>query len=271
MHNYKFYLDEIKLAIPFNQKNRISINSGTKKVDKINGIECLNEAFIPKDDWRRLSSHEWNSLRAKKTIRTPVVCLNKLDLITHYQFYLSRIHLAQNKGEADIIYSSKTFKRAAIRLTQKLEKKFKCFGKSEMHHIYLGEPKLTTTTFNPRLNYYIGLHLDSFESEKSNTRIDAKNRICLNLSQESRFLFIVPISFNKLKSLVGVHNYDYEINSCELISNFFNKYPDYPVLRMKIEPFEYYTAPTEELIHDGSTVNNEKPDINLAIRGFFVL
>ena len=44
-------------------------------------------------------------------------------------------------------------------------------------------------------------------------------------------------------------------------------FPDYPVVRLTIRPGEAYIAPTENLIHDGSTLGMTSPDLALHMIG----
>ena len=62
-------------------------------------------------------------------------------------------------------------------------------------------------------------------------------------------------------------NNKYEINN--IYKQFALSFPEYPVLRIKINPYEAYIAPTEFIIHDGSNINTKYPDINLVVRGYF--
>ena len=54
-----------------------------------------------------------------------------------------------------------------------------------------------------------------------------------------------------------------------LVLNFMRCFPDYPVIRLRIAPNEAYIAPTENIIHDGSTLGKMYFDICLTIRGKF--
>ncbi len=47
------------------------------------------------------------------------------------------------------------------------------------------------------------------------------------------------------------------------------RYPDYPVIKVRVAPGEAYIAPTENMIHDGSTVGKQYPDIHLTLFGYF--
>jgi hypothetical protein len=46
-------------------------------------------------------------------------------------------------------------------------------------------------------------------------------------------------------------------------------YPTYPVVRLRIGPGEGYIAPTENVIHDGSTIGMTKWDLYLTMLDYF--
>lgn len=50
---------------------------------------------------------------------------------------------------------------------------------------------------------------------------------------------------------------------------FFEYFPNYPVIRIKQNPYEFYIAPTDNCIHDGSTLNTNSLDIVMTYLGHF--
>ena len=48
---------------------------------------------------------------------------------------------------------------------------------------------------------------------------------------------------------------------------FMQRYPDYPVIKVRVAPGEAYIAPTENMIHDASTVAKRVPDLHLTFLG----
>jgi hypothetical protein len=57
------------------------------------------------------------------------------------------------------------------------------------------------------------------------------------------------------------------------INDIYQKYMkvelEEPIYRVEVKPFEFYIAPTEAIIHDGSNYPSDRPDINLVFRGRF--
>lgn len=261
--------DELSLVSSVWMKGRFALSSGTEEVEFINGIQCAHRAFIPKEPWEPIGFSQFIRFRKKSINRSRKIGLRKLPIPIYLKFYRTGIDNAKNLLEAQQICSTPNFKSATDALVQNLEKKSGNFGNSEVHSIYFGEPGLTTTTFNRETNSYIGLHFDNFEAFFSSSRKESKNRICLNLGRQSRFLYVLPLGFESIKRKLNIQSKDYNLSTIEIISKILEQFPNYPILRIEIAPFEYYIAATEYFIHDGSTIDNNKPDINLAIRGFF--
>lgn len=57
------------------------------------------------------------------------------------------------------------------------------------------------------------------------------------------------------------------IRSTPLIHAFLRKYPEYPVMRLAVMPGEAYIAPTENMIHDGTTECMTVADLQVTVRG----
>ena len=52
-----------------------------------------------------------------------------------------------------------------------------------------------------------------------------------------------------------------------LARQFMEQFPDVPVIRCRLAPGEAYVAPTENLVHDGSSVGQSDIDEQFTIRG----
>jgi hypothetical protein len=46
-------------------------------------------------------------------------------------------------------------------------------------------------------------------------------------------------------------------------------WPDYPAIRLQVNPGEAYILPTDNMVHDASTEGSIFPDINLTYLGRF--
>jgi hypothetical protein len=131
--------------------------------------------------------------------------------------------------------------------------------------VYLNPPGLTTVTSDRSSQNYIGLHFDSWDRLPIEERHLSSNRICINLGKEDRYLLFINLSVLTISRLIKEHT----VNA--LKTAFLQAYPDYPVIKVRVSPGEAYIAPTENMIHDGCSLERNSPDIHLTIRGHFQL
>ena len=134
----------------------------------------------------------------------------------------------------------------------------------------LGPPNQITTTKDHSSGLMIGLHLDSWSRSAANDRANAENRICVNLGDEPRFLMFVNLPLASIIDALQRESLPLAtMGPTDIGRRFLAHYHDYPVLRVRILPGEAYIAPTENVIHDGSTVDSQSTDAFLTVRGSF--
>lgn len=134
-------------------------------------------------------------------------------------------------------------------LNNEITNLFNSFGLENIniHSLTLREKGLLTTAKNK--TGFIGLHLDSSNNKPENLSL----RICMNLSSTPRHFFIIPHYYPLGKNAESINMFEN-----------FNKY-NLEIIRLTINPFEYYIAPTENFIHDGSTYWMETSDLSLSL------
>jgi SAM-dependent methyltransferase len=129
-----------------------------------------------------------------------------------------------------------------------------------------------TTTFNYAAGKFIGLHLDNFVKRELVDRPSSPNRICINLGAEPRFLIFVNLTLRKCHELLnaaGVQDDCMNDPRRGLPELFMKRFPEYPVVQLRIDPGEAYIAPTENLIHDSTTLGLKSMDVSLIFLGTF--
>ncbi len=127
---------------------------------------------------------------------------------------------------------------------------------------------LITTTTDGASGRRIGLHLDSWDGREYRARDLCRNRICLNLGEEDRFLLFCNVTISTMVMALIDQSLHRE-SSRTLIRSFFSSFPNYPIIRLRIAPNEYYIAPTENIIHDSTTLGKEQPDVAITALGYF--
>jgi hypothetical protein len=136
-----------------------------------------------------------------------------------------------------------------------------------------GPGGLSNTTLNSKTGRYVGLHLDSWDRLPAEERHRGQNRVCLNLGTGPRYLQFVPVTARELHArliaLEAVSSEGSARQGGDLARRFLRCFPDEPVMRLSILPGEAYIAPTENLVHDGCTLDTAGPDVTLTLRGHF--
>ncbi|CUH89930.1 hypothetical protein PH5382_03885 [Phaeobacter sp. CECT 5382] len=127
-----------------------------------------------------------------------------------------------------------------------------------------------TTTRDSEKNI-VGLHLDTFDKAPMQKRKTARNRVAINVGSESRYLMFVPYTAKALIEVAERQGGEWVKDAYDdhrvFVRKFF-KYVCPDIFRIRIEPGEGYIAPTENMLHDGSTFDAEKDDITLVWLGY---
>jgi hypothetical protein len=248
-------------------ESRVEIASGILETKSINSTPVKPKTFVPKNDWRELNKEEINNINSSENSYTDISII-KIPNSIIIEFKKLKLYDCLNISDINFIQNTTEYKYAIDKLKSFLNKKYMIKNDFEIHNLFFGKPNLSNNTFNSKDNVYIGLHLDSWEKQPFCERKNARNRICINLGKEHRYLQFYNISLTTMASFVGFNTKgNFDINN--IYKEFAFQYPNYPVLRIKVNPYEAYIAPTEFIIHDGSNINTIYPDINLVVRGYF--
>jgi hypothetical protein len=151
--------------------------------------------------------------------------------------------------------------------------RFRSDGDLIGHVLVVDRPNLPTTTRDPdRGSKFIGLHLDSWDRLPLGERRKSSHyRISVNVGEASRFLLFFDIDVVEMKNQLMSNAVDVTEAEWRVPGLFLEKFPNYPVLRLKVEPGFAYVAPTDLVVHDGSSLGVMAPTVHLTIRGKFRL
>ena len=124
-----------------------------------------------------------------------------------------------------------------------------------------------TVTWDCERDNHPGLHVDSWDRAPLAARAVSTNRVCVNLgSGPRRFLFCdrgLDLMHAALAA-VGIEA------ACpdSIADRFLERFPDYPLLGITLQPGDAYVAPTEYILHDGQAegVTNSTLTIRSHIR-----
>lgn len=126
-----------------------------------------------------------------------------------------------------------------------------------------------TVTANTALGARTGLHVDSWYDAPLARRHGSPGRLCLNVGKSDRWFLFVNRPLAQIGRDLGLAGAEAQVD--DLARRFLERFPNYPVVRVRIAPGEAYIAPTENLIHDGSTVGTAAADLSYTYRGHFRL
>lgn len=130
----------------------------------------------------------------------------------------------------------------------------------------LKEPGLPTVTVNGDTGLRTGLHVDSWDRGIAANRALARNRLNINLGVGPRHFLVVHSSLCDVARMceVDVNNYD---KVARMAHDLLAHAPDLEVLCVQVDPGEGYIAPTDNVIHDATTLDATHVDITMSVLG----
>ncbi|BDC48877.1 hypothetical protein F183_A11930 [Bryobacterales bacterium F-183] len=146
-------------------------------------------------------------------------------------------------------------------------------GPIELKGISMKAPGMSTVTVDNSSGLRVGLHLDSNDRKSVYERDQCRNRLSINLGLGSRYLLFQNLTVGEIIDLLGKKGMrDIHPQICSGIARLFRATaPEVPVLRLRIDPGEAYVAPTENIIHDASTIGSTQNDFSLSLLGNFTI
>ncbi|MCB9268418.1 MAG: hypothetical protein H6561_02480 [Lewinellaceae bacterium] len=253
-------------ALPADE--RIELSQGTKLVTSLNGQPAAEHTYVPTQPWRKMTRGEAEMLLAKPDEILPYqsIGLWKMPAALIDAWKATGVHQATT--EADILQVMNHPAYApAVAGTETWALTFQRTPEPLITHRIACIPRnLETVTYNPREKRYLGLHLDSWEKQPLQELATTRNRLCINLGQSPRYFLFVNQEIHRLQQICDLPQ---ESRPRTLIQAFLERFPDYPVIRVCLQPFEAYIAPTENIIHDGSSMGQLYQDVQITIRSYF--
>jgi hypothetical protein len=244
--------------------NRIELSSGTRladvsePADLVHGAAYEEGARLPRDPWRRPTAEEAESLIVAKLSSSMATSVGIVKLPDEFSNNLQEI---MRNGNAE----SLAFKLLqALRTICELGEPLHCIGRSK------NPANLKTVTINHDIGRYNGLHVDNWDQLDLDSRHLATNRLCVNIGRDDRYFLFLPFSLMNIASALSEEmGPDWEAPGRYTVigRQFMERFPEVPVIRCRLAPGEAYIAPTENLVHDGSSVGQSGIDEQFTIRG----
>ncbi len=258
-----------------NIQDQISITAGVAPVKNTNPeIEYYSNAYLPDTGWRNLSDSEYRMISTVDEDSKPFNTLGVGAIPDVLQDLFRKLNLSDCKSLFEVPGKFQENEGLTKRINESInaflnekspEKNYK------FHRIARSLPDMQSTTFHhtgENTFKYTGMHIDESSFFTPYTAHKSGNRISINISEESRYLYFINLTLRQIYGEVQ-KKYTEKITSENIVEQFFRLYPEYPVLRLEIKPYQYYIAPTDNFIHDGTTLGNKNFDITIVYVGIF--
>lgn len=262
---FKVFFD---MSLYHDSAKRISISSGVRKIT----VDGRYSYWVSNEDWAPLSDEVKSSIISESyNDKRCGVVIKKLDdkLFSNYEVFRSKI-----------INATDFEKNSSLLLNTNLMvfEHFKSLSSGRFQYtllpIFYRDAGCISTSYIDHLDQFVGLHIDSFHypfvedklhEEKSNF-----NRLCINVGNESRSFLFSRYSVREMLELLGESASSY-LTPQNLVSTFFERFPNTEIYKILLNPGEMYFAKTEFFIHDGSTIGRNQIDVTTNIIADLVL
>ncbi|WP_373542507.1 hypothetical protein [Chamaesiphon sp.] len=261
--------------------DRLRINDGAIEVNPDLYPQYSHPAFIPKLPWRPLTDAETEIMTAhidpdnvSQTIgivKFPESVIDRLQNLIKWGAteYGNSVTSSQIIAHAEYD-SARAQIEEYIFQSYAIDRDFDCLG------LIRCDLDLPTTTINgieflPE-KLFAGLHLDSWDYRPFRLRHLARNRICINLGREVRYFLLINRTLQQIfedLNLVDPDDIYRDYRGVRLSLKFLRALADYPVIRLAVHPGEAYIAPTENFIHDATSIGKTEPDWSITFLGRF--
>jgi hypothetical protein len=252
---------------------RLSAGSHTIAHAQIDPSRYKPDALVPRAPWRAPSEKEYSILTDPRRVAGPGSFVSIFRLEPELFEKLSAI--GREAIGLPLYYDRPMFDGAQERAIELLVRELGV-AYSEPNFIFrsegvtLNRPGSPTATYDLSDGRLLGLHLDNWSSVGLLERDEAYNRMCVNIGQETRQLLFINLPMRRIVEILSQFEPKAEAMNPDSISRMFMaRFPDYPVISVDVAPGDGYIAPTENVIHDGTTARMTSADMILTVLGRF--
>ena len=113
-----------------------------------------------------------------------------------------------------------------------------------------------STSLNRSRRCYVGLHVDNWDNLPIPERPQSRNRSMVNLGRGDRWFLFAGRTLPEMAAALGCA----DGRPKEIVRRFFECFPDSPIFKLRTATGEAYIAPTDNLVHDGTTAGGIHSD-----------
>lgn len=251
---------------------RLSLSKGTQFINRLESqSNFYYNGYVPLKPWSNLSKEDSEKIIAALPPQNYLNSIGIGKLPDEIYHLAGKLNIDANnlKDYVKQNINNPYYKRFEELILNYLEPLYIKRDGLETPIIYCGKKGLPTSTFDYDLNEFPGLHYDSWDKKDWNDRSETRNRICINLGIEERYFLFVNLELKTVtEKLKALEEFDYNSKKGPNTA-FLKNHPNYPVIRVRLEPGEYYIAPTEVMIHDATTEDKTYGDVTATFLGYF--
>lgn len=261
--------------------DRFSLSDGSIEIAPDLYPQYSHPAFIPKLPWRQPTTVESESLINDTDIQEHS---ETIAIVKFPEAAIANLHNLITWGEREYgesvtaakIIAHPDYELARSQTQEYILAKYALAPEIDCRELIRCDLDLPTSTINA-IEYlpaklFAGLHLDSWDYLPFRRRHQARNRICINLGSEVRYFLMINLTLKQIfdeLNLVDPDDIYQDYRGVRLPNQFMQAFPDYPVVRLAVHPGEAYIAPTENFIHDATTIGKTFTDWNITFLGNF--
>jgi len=274
-----------------NEQGRIEASSGTIAAHPADG-DYIEGAILPTSRWLELPHKDCETMFETEAGRDPAATVKIVRLSPEILNPFRDLRYMARECDLEEVrrqVSRPEFSAAMRSCAKYARDQFGLNIPEETGHIVGGirvnARSLRTVTVHPETGKFVGMHIDNWSRLPVSQRHVAPKRICVNLGDDVRYLLFVNFPVRHLIDEIlaalarhegrlggdaeqtGVRRALHPTSGVSALARaFLETHPMYPVLRLKVYPGEAYIAPTENMIHDGSSVGARGQDVALSLR-----
>lgn len=251
--------------------DRVNLSDGTLRLQQSEGdkAEYVSGAFLPKMPWRKPS--DWENARLWQD--SGVTNVDFVGIASIPSEILGTLREIVRSTHTDALrqLEPRRIREFIGPLVDYVRDRFAYKSEPFNHGIHVHLPGRETVTVNTANGKYLGLHLDSWDRYPVEARARSLNRICVNIGAEPRHLLFLNLSLMNVARLAQESQETADREYDSVGPAFMSRFPGYPIVKVRIAPGEAYIAPTDNVIHDASTLGSKTPSITLTLRGWFTV
>lgn len=265
------YIDDCLSA-----KGRLSLSSGSIDSTRIQSGNRIFTAgaHVTRDDWRDVEEDEADLLHriSDASDFSNTIAIKKVpDAI---RILSDKIGFNQVRSQAELNALIAKHQESQL-LSNMVSTYCKILAYPELNKFefprYFFLPPNQSTVSVDYSGHFIGLHIDNSIAFNAPEADNYPNRISLNLGRSKRYLLFinktVREAINTIRSVDPAFS-PVGLDAPALVKLFCSMFPNYPVARVCVHPGEAYIAPTDNVMHDGSSLDGEYFDITIVSRGY---